>query len=143
MISKSDLKNAHDMQTTLKDNQGLPRVFSSCVHPRSSSCTSSGATSVRCHASVQFGLAGVVSSTTGVLVVFFAAPESLPRKTRVKKGIVRREREREREKGGGEIEWDIFFLLLGGDIISPSEGQLVIRNVRDRGEDGFDCEPCE
>ena len=75
-------------------------------------------------------------------MVFFAAPESLPRKTRVKKGIVRREREREREKGG-EIEWDIFFLLLGGDIISPSEGQLVIRNVRDRGEDGFDCEPCE
>lgn len=127
MISKSDLKNAHDMQTTLKDNQGLPRVFSSCVHPRSSSCTSSGATSVRCHASVQFGLAGVVSSTTGVLVVFFAAPESLPRKNRVKKGIVRGEREK-----GGRIEWDIF-LLLGGENISPSEGQLVIGNVKRSG----------
>lgn len=134
MISKSDLKNAHDMQTTLKDNRGLPRAFNSCVHPRSSSCTSSGATSVRCHASVQDGFAGVVSSKTGFLVVFFAAPESLPRKTRVKKGIVR-----------GRIEWDIifFFLLLGGDIISPSEGQLVIRNARDRGMDGFDSEPCE
>ena len=120
MISKSDLKNAHDMQTTLKDNQGLPRVFSSCVHPRSSSCTSSGATSVRCHASVQFGLAGVVSSTTGVLVVFFAAPESLPRKTRVKKGIVRRERERERERGGNRVGY--FFFAVGGRYYQPERG---------------------
>ena len=42
---------------------------------------------------------------------------------------------------GRESSGIFFFKLLGGDI-SPSEGQLVIRNVRDRG-DGFDSEPCE
>lgn len=47
---------------------------------------------MRCHASVQVGFAGVViSSGTGVLAVFFAAPDSLPRKTRVKNGILSQE----------------------------------------------------
>lgn len=44
---------------------------------------------MRCHASVQEGFAGVVmSSGTGVLAAFFVALDSLPRKTRVKKGIL-------------------------------------------------------
>lgn len=44
---------------------------------------------MRCHASVQVGFAGVVMfSGTGVLAAFFAALDSLPRKTRVKNGIL-------------------------------------------------------
>lgn len=80
MISK--VKNA-------QTENNLPRAFNSCVQPRSRSCTSSGATSVRCQASVQEGVGGVGScSMAGDLAAFLAALESLPRKTRVKKGIL-------------------------------------------------------
>lgn len=67
----------------------IPRAFNSWVHPRRSSCTSSGATSVRCHASVQIGFGGAWSSITGAFGAFFVILlESLLRKTRVKKGIL-------------------------------------------------------
>ena len=120
-------------KANLKDNRDLPRAFSSCVHPRRSSCTSSGATSVRCHASDQDGFAGVVSSTTGILVVFFAAPESLPRKTRVKKGIARRKKGVENRVG--------YFFAVGGRY-QPERGTAGDPKCQ-RSGDGFDSEPCE
>lgn len=64
-----------------------PRAFNSCEQPRMSSCTSSGATSVRCHASVHLGFAGTCWTTAVGLDCFLVALESLLRKTREKKGI--------------------------------------------------------
>lgn len=65
-----------------------PRAFSSCVHPRSSSCTSSGLTSVRSHASVHWGFWGASCSAAFSFACFLAALESLLRKTFEKKGIL-------------------------------------------------------
>lgn len=69
-----------------KERGNLPRAFNSCVQPRRRSWTSSGDTSVRCHASVHFGLEGPLSSTTGAFV-FLGVWESLIRKTRARNGI--------------------------------------------------------
>lgn len=98
----------HNRATT-----NIPRAFSSWVQPRIRSCTSSGATSVRCHASVQTGFAGPRVGAEVFLEDFLVALESLLRKTRAKKGIVRWEthrkrkrdktREREREEGKKEV----------------------------------------
>lgn len=64
-----------------------PRAFNSCAQPRMRSCTSSGATSVRCQASVHFGFAGTGFAVVAGLACFLVAVESLPRKTREKNGI--------------------------------------------------------
>lgn len=84
---QAELELRQGMSINKMERMNVPRFFISCVHPRSSSCTSSGATSVRVYASVHGGLAGASSA-----VVFFAAfllleLDSLPRKTREKKGI--------------------------------------------------------
>lgn len=62
------------------------------------SATSSGAISDRNQASVHLGLAGVGSTMAVGLVCFLVALESLPRKTREKKGIV----------GGNSVEIELF-----------------------------------
>lgn len=54
------------------------------------SCTSSGATSVRCQASVHFGFAGAGSAAAAGLVCFLVVWESLLRKTREKNDMFRR-----------------------------------------------------
>jgi hypothetical protein len=73
--------------STVKISIHLPRALSSCTHPRTRSWTSSGATSVRCHASVHLGFAGAVLTGAVGLTCFFVAVESLPRKTREKKDM--------------------------------------------------------
>lgn len=88
----SNPKNARDDRGTttwLGCEFHPPRAFNSCAQPRMSSCTSSGATSVRCHASVHLGFAGVRSVVAAGLACFLVALESLLRKTREKNGIVR------------------------------------------------------
>ena len=72
--------------STVKISIHLPRALSSCTHPRTRSWTSSGATSVRSHASVHLGFAGAVLTVVG-LACFFVAVESLPRNTREKKDM--------------------------------------------------------
>lgn len=71
---------------TVKISIHLPLALSSCTHPRTRSWTSSGATSVRCHASVHLGFAGAVLTAVG-LACFFVEVESLPRNTREKKDM--------------------------------------------------------
>lgn len=68
----------------------LPRAFNSCAQPRMRSCTSSGAISVRCHASVHLGFAGTGSTAAVGLACFLVALESLLRKTREKNDIFAR-----------------------------------------------------
>jgi hypothetical protein len=57
------------------------------VHPLSSSCTSSGEISDRCHASVHWGFAKAASLPAFCFACFLVVLESLPRKTREKKGM--------------------------------------------------------
>lgn len=86
----SNPKNARGSRNTttwLGIEFHLPRAFNSCAQPRIRSCTSSGATSVRCHASVHLGFAGTGSMAAVGLACFLAALESLLRKTREKNGI--------------------------------------------------------
>lgn len=64
-----------------------PRAFNSAVQPCSSSCTSSGPTSVRAQASVHWGLAGSVFATPFCFVCFLELLASL-RNIRKKDGIV-------------------------------------------------------
>lgn len=66
----------------------IPRTLSSWVQALSSCWTSSGPTSVRCHASVHVGFAGPVFSAAGVFEFFFAALESLLRNKRENEGIL-------------------------------------------------------
>lgn len=109
IISDPEIMRQHS--TVRMEIQNLPRALSSCTQPRTRSWTSSGATSVRCHASVHLGFAGVVST---VVVGFgcFLVVESLPRKTREKKDMTEMRCEltlRVRNPTVGEIGGPLFF----------------------------------
>lgn len=71
-------------------------------------------------------------------MVFFAAPESLPRKTLVKKGIVRGEK----RKGENRVGYS-FLCCWGGRYYQPERGTAGDPKCQRSGEDGFDSEPCE
>lgn len=79
-----------------------PLALISDVHPRSSSSTSSGLTSVRAQASVQVGFWGGGGGASACLPAFLEAGEpSLERKTREKKGMAPREPPESASQGGG------------------------------------------
>lgn len=111
--------------STVKISIHLPLALSSCTHPRTRSWTSSGATSVRCHASVHLGFAGAVLTAVG-LACFFVAVESLPRNTREKNDMsgmrLTIDFACQKTGCGGGIEGPLFFLL---SLSFTSVNQLV------------------